>query len=193
MRFLTIILVLSVFTLGFGVGGMLAANLPTSEPILDTHTVVHRGLVSEEVHAQPEEEEVLSAQASTPDFGLPPEQASPKDRIMESAIDMRQDGVFINIQDPQWAVFADTNSMDPVFDSGHHAIQIVPRSTDEIEVGDIISYDSPMGFSVIHRVKRIGQDNDGWYCIVQGDNNPAPDPIKVRFNQITRVVVAVIY
>ena len=33
----------------------------------------------------------------------------------------------------------------------------------------------------------------GWYCIMKGDNNPEPDPGRVRFSQLRRVVVAIIY
>lgn len=195
MKLTAMLLVLSVFAVGFGIGGMMAIQLPTADPVVETHTVLHRGLTSHTVQAEPldTEDTELSAVASTPDFGLASEQDSPWDRIPEQNIEMRSDGVFISLANPQWAVFADTNSMDPVFDQGHHAIQAIPQSEDEIHVGDIISYRSPMGFSVIHRVQKIGRDNNGWYAIVKGDNNPAPDPIKVRFDQITRVVVALIY
>jgi len=194
MKFTAMVLVLSVFAVGFGIGGMIAIQLPTQDPILDTHTVLHRGLTTQSVQATTiDAEPELRATTSTPDFGLASEQGSPWDRIPEQNIEMRSDGVFIKLANPQWAVFADTNSMDPVLDQGHHAIQQVPASEEDIHVGDIISYKSPMGFSVIHRVQRIGRDDSGWYAIVKGDNNPAPDPLKVRFDQITRVVVALIY
>lgn len=195
MRIITVLLLLSIFTIGFGTGGLIALNIPTDQPVLETKTVMHRGIVTNSLQAQPAEEKVLQATTTqiTPNNGLTLERDSPFDRIAEQDIEMHQDGVFIKLNEPQWAVFADTNSMDPVFDQGHHAIQIVPKTKEEVHVGDIISYRSPMGFSIIHRVTKTGYDDKGWYAIVQGDNNNTPDPEKVRFEDITRVVVAVIY
>jgi Fe-S-cluster formation regulator IscX/YfhJ len=42
-------------------------------------------------------------------------------------------------------------------------------------------------------VIETGEDSNGWYAIFKGDNNPIRDPSKVRFSQIRRIVVAVIY
>jgi len=42
-------------------------------------------------------------------------------------------------------------------------------------------------------VMQVDYDNLGWYAIVKGDNNPRPDPNKVRFNQIKRILVMIIY
>ena len=44
-----------------------------------------------------------------------------------------------------------------------------------------------------HTLKEIGYDEDGWYATMKGDNNPYTDPGKVRFDQIERLVVAIIY
>jgi len=84
--------------------------------------------------------------------------------------------------------------MDPVLDEKANAIEIIPKSNNNIHVGDIISYKSDYADgTIIHRVIRIGNDEKGWYCIVKGDNNQSPDPGKIRFNQIKRVLVAIIY
>jgi hypothetical protein len=120
------------------------------------------------------------------------ERDSPHDWIKEQDITLYKDGVSIDIQNPQWAVFADTNSMDPIIDAGAHAIEIVPKTPDEVHVGDIVSYQSGSS-TIIHRVIKTGYDNDGWYAEFKGDNNPIKDPNKVRFHQIRRIVVAVIY
>lgn len=119
---------------------------------------------------------------------------SPFDRISEEHIKIYSDRVIIYINNPEWAGFDDTNSMDPVIDKGANAIQIIPESTDDIHVGDIISYESEYADGVIiHRVISIGSDEEGWYCIAKGDNNPSQDPGKIRFNQIKKVLVAIIY
>ena len=83
--------------------------------------------------------------------------------------------------------------MDPVFDSESHLIQEVPLAASEINVGDIVSYESPLGFSIVHRVIEIGNDEEGWYAILKGDNNPQPDPWKIRFDMVRRVTVMVVY
>ena len=106
---------------------------------------------------------------------------------------MRPDGVFIRLNNPQWAILADTNSMDPVFDAGSHLIQAFPTSAADIQVGDIVSYESPLNFVIVHRVIEIGNDDNGWYAIMKGDNNPRADPWKIRFDWVRRVTVMVVY
>lgn len=120
------------------------------------------------------------------------ERSSPQDRIPEQDIEVYPDRVIINLEGAQWARFADTNSMDPIIDRGTNAIQIAPKSMDDVEVGDIISYQSGERI-IIHRVIEKAIDEQGWYVIAKGDNNPTADATKVRFEQITRVLVAVIY
>lgn len=82
--------------------------------------------------------------------------------------------------------------MLPVLGPGANALQVIPRTPDEIRVGDIISF-SFNGKIVSHRVISIGEDSQGWYAITQGDNNPDPGPLLVRFEQIDRVLVAILY
>lgn len=119
---------------------------------------------------------------------------SPQDHISEEQIRVYNDRVIIMIEDPKWASFTDTNSMDPVIDYGSNAIEIIPDGTSDIQPGDIISYE--IGYAegaIIHRVTSTGYDEEGWYCKVKGDNNPFSDPGKVRFEQVRRVVVGIIY
>jgi len=123
-----------------------------------------------------------------------PEQASPADRIKEDQIHVYPNRIVIDLPDAEWASFTDTNSMDPVLDAGANAIELVPKSADQIHVGDIVSYESLYATgTIIHRVVEIGNDTDGWYCRMKGDNLQDMDPGKVRFSQIKRVVVAIIY
>ncbi len=122
------------------------------------------------------------------------ERPSPFTRIGEEQIKVYSDRVVIYLKNPEWATFTNTNSMDPVLDDGAYAIQVVPKSEDEIHVGDIVSYNSSLVDGIIiHRVISIGNDEKGTYYIVKGDNNPSPDPERVRFSQITRLVVVVVY
>jgi len=122
------------------------------------------------------------------------ERPSPADRIKEEQIRVSNENVIINIKGAEWASFTDTNSMDPVIDSEAHAIEVIPSSEDDIQVGDIVAYNSEYAEgSIIHRVVYKGEDEQGTYFVMKGDNNPTSDPGKVRFSQIKRVVVAIIY
>ena len=124
--------------------------------------------------------------------GFNSERQSPSDLIKENQIHVYEDRIVLDIEGAVWSRFTDTNSMDPILDTGANAIEIVPKSAADIHVGDIASYDSEYG-TVIHRVVSTGFDADGWYAVFKGDNNAMPDPGKVRFDQIRRVVVALIY
>jgi hypothetical protein len=122
------------------------------------------------------------------------ERPSPKDRVAENQILVTNDKVVINLKDAQWASFTDTNSMDPVIDGEANAIEIAPKSEDDVQVGDIVSYISEYSDGIIiHRVAGKAKDDKGTYFTMKGDNNPANDPGRVRFSQIKSVVVAIIY
>ena len=122
-----------------------------------------------------------------------PERASPKDRIKESQIHVLNNRVIIDLENAEWATFTDTNSMDPIFDQGSNAIEIVPQKEEDLQVGDIISYESEFAEgTIVHRITELGNDGS-WYARVKGDNIDFEDPGKIRFNQIQRVVVAIIY
>jgi signal peptidase I len=122
------------------------------------------------------------------------EVASPSSWITEDQIGVYSQRVILDIEDPQWAVFTDTHSMEPVISSRSYAIEVVPKSADQINVGDIISYKSEYADGIIiHRVIDKQIDSEGTYFILKGDNNPTQDPGKIRFSQVQRVVVAIIY
>ncbi|MBU0666686.1 MAG: hypothetical protein ABIC91_07355 [Nanoarchaeota archaeon] len=127
-------------------------------------------------------------------FDASPERASPSDWIKEEQIEVWNDRIVIDLKGAYWAAFTNTNSMDPIIDEHANAIEIVPENEAQIEVGDIVSYESEYADgTIIHRVIYKGQDEKGTYFIMKGDNNPSSDPGKIRFNQIKRVLVAIIY
>ena len=121
-----------------------------------------------------------------------PELSSPSNWIKEDQIKVYNDGVVLDILNPTWAKFTNTNSMDPFIDEDSNAIEILPNNPNDINAGDVISYRSSSGV-IIHRVIEKGFDDLGIYYIVKGDNNSIRDPFKVRFNDVEGVVVAVIY
>ncbi|MEK6867463.1 MAG: signal peptidase I [Nanoarchaeota archaeon] len=117
---------------------------------------------------------------------------SPEDHITEEQIKVYDDRVVLDVDDPIWSSFTDTNSMDPLLDVGANGIEIKPQFEDDISVGDVISYKSGNGV-VIHRVIEIGTDEEGTYYIVKGDNNPIADKEKIRFEDIQGILIAVVY
>lgn len=123
---------------------------------------------------------------------LPTLKATPGNWVSEDKIKVYDDKVVLNIQGAEWSKFSDTGSMEPVFGSKSHSIELKPKSIDEIKIGDIVSYDSSFG-TIIHRVIEKGVDSQGVYFIMKGDNNPTNDPEKVRFEQIQRILIAIIY
>jgi len=121
------------------------------------------------------------------------ERLSPADHIKEDQIRVEGDKVIITIKNAKLARFADTNSMDPLLDAESNAIQIVPQSPEDIHLGDIISYNSKGGDIIIHRVVEISEDEEGIFYITKGDNNPRPDNELIRFWQVRRITVGIIY
>lgn len=119
-------------------------------------------------------------------------QPGPADRIAERQIEVYGNRIVLDIQQAQWARFTDTKSMEPILHAGANAIEVVPESMDDIQVGDIVSYRHDDGW-IIHRVVHKGEDERGPYLIMKGDNLPTSDPGRVRFDQVKSVVVAVIY
>lgn len=122
------------------------------------------------------------------------ERPSPHDIVPEKDIHVFSNKVVINLDDPEWAKFTDTNSMDPVIDEGANAIQIVPDKPEQVQVGDIISFSTKYEPGVIiHRVIETGNDEQGWYAVTKGDNNAYRDPGKRRFSDVKKLLVAIVY
>jgi hypothetical protein len=120
--------------------------------------------------------------------------ASPSDHLDESGIKVYKDRVVLDVQDAIWAQFTPTNSMNPVLSEKANAIEVVPKSSDDVQEGDIVAYKSRYADGIIiHRVIKKGADQLGTYYIVKGDNNPKADPGLVRFEDIKSVVVGIIY
>jgi hypothetical protein len=120
-----------------------------------------------------------------------PELSSPQGRVGWDQITVAKDGVYIELPYATLVALADTNSMDPTLDAEAKVISVKPGSPDEIAVGDIVSYKSGDRV-IIHRVIETGADDDGWFAVTKGDNNPIGDG-KVRWEQVRNVVVGIIY
>jgi hypothetical protein len=126
-------------------------------------------------------------------FGYSNEIQSPNDWITDSDIKVYQDKVIINVENTRYVGIANTNSMDPFIDENTNVLEILPENLNDIQVGDIISFEIETGDVYIHRVVNKGYDEQGLYFITKGDNNPSVDPIVVYPDQILGVVAIVIY
>lgn len=91
-----------------------------------------------------------------------------------------------------WGRVQDTLSMVPVFDNGHHTIEIKNPKPESLHVGDIVSY-LKKDLRIIHRIARIGWDEKGWFATAKGDNLAENDLEKIRPEQIIGVVIAIVY
>lgn len=138
---------------------------------------------------------IEQAQETIDLFTEPADIPSPSDTIQPNQIHVLSDRVEITISGVIPAVFTDTNSMDPVIDIGTTALELPVTDPNTIQVGDIVSYESPLapGTTIIHRVVEIGEDEQGLYFIFKGDNNPTTDPGKVRPEQLKRKVIGLLY
>ncbi len=125
---------------------------------------------------------------------LPQGKDSPANRISEADIKVYNQRILIEVEDAILARFTDTRSMEPVIDKNSNAIEIKPQSMNEIKKGDIISYKSAFSkYNVLHRVVEKGFDEQGPYLRAKGDNLDYVDPEKIRFEQVDRVVVGILY
>ncbi len=118
---------------------------------------------------------------------------TPASRVSREDILLKQDEIIIRIDNPVSTSIADTGSMLPLISHDTKVIQIQPSNHSEIQPGDIISFDNGEGRRIIHRVIETGFDEEGWYAVTKGDNALLEDSERVRFSQIRRVLVAIIY
>ena len=81
--------------------------------------------------------------------------------------------------------------MLPILDKGANGLRVVPKSEDDVSVGDIVSFRIG-GVLVVHRVVEKGIDDNGTYFIVKGDANLIGDG-KIRFKDIEYITIGIIY
>jgi hypothetical protein len=130
---------------------------------------------------------VESPFASYPSTGID----APSDFIKEEDIRVFDDRIEIKISDATVSSYEPTGSMKPVLDYGSNGIRIKPRSEEEIQIGDIISF-RYRGLLVVHRVIDKGLDSDGVYFVTKGDGNDFVDG-RIRFSQIEYKTIGLLY
>lgn len=88
-------------------------------------------------------------------------------------------------------------SMTPVINVYDVVLNIRPKSDNDIQIGDIITYisrdPSSSGMTITHRVIEISKDSEGNIeFLTQGDNNSDPDPLYVPYDDVVGVEIAII-
>jgi len=117
-------------------------------------------------------------------------------RVPIEKIRFSPESVTINLPGVTPVTLADTNSMDPIADANAKVLVVKPAVESDLHVGDIIGYHCSTCNEteiVMHRITAIAQDAQGVYYTLKGDNNPEPDPDRVRFTRVVTVVVAIVY
>lgn len=124
-------------------------------------------------------------------FILEPSVNAPHDFISEDQIKVYDDKIILEIENYSLSKYSFTKSMLPIFDSGANGVGIKPKSPEDLNVGDIITFRQD-GNLIVHRIIEKGIDEQGWYFITKGDNNNLDDG-KIRFHEVDSVLVALIY
>jgi len=117
--------------------------------------------------------------------------SAPYDFVDEKQIEILDDKIIINIEGASLGRYAPTGSMLPLLDSGSNGIRIVPKSKEDIHIGDIVTFQEGRTL-IIHRVIDIGTDKEGTYFITKGDNNDINDG-KIRFKNIKYITIGIIW
>lgn len=114
---------------------------------------------------------------------------TPKDRVDEKDIQLRHDKVIIKLSEASLSTLEDANSDSSLFSPGTQGLVMNISSASELKEGDIVSYySSSKGRMVFGRISKIGTDKQGWYAQLYSEGR-----LKIRFNQLNKVVVAVLY
>jgi hypothetical protein len=123
--------------------------------------------------------------------GFVAKEFSPHNIIEEKNILVYEDSVVINLSNYVVSRYNSTKSMVPVIDSNANGIGIRPNSSEDIFVGDIISFYHGEKL-IVHRVIEKGEDEFGDYFITKGDNVNFDDG-KIRFEEIDSILAILIY
>lgn len=124
-------------------------------------------------------------------FGLSENANAPGDWIAKDSIHVYENAIVIDIDDASLSEYAPSGSMKPTLDKDSNGIRIIPKSDEQIKIGDIITFEKENDL-IVHRVIEKGQDENGTWFITQGDNNSGDDG-KIRFSDIRYVTIGVLY
>ena len=116
--------------------------------------------------------------------------ASPSDHITRDNIIITDKFLILSIDNSILVDFKGTGSMEPVLNEYSNGIEIIPKSEDEIKVGDIIVYQNG-NEKIIHRVKYINEENGKKTFVLKGYNDNNEESVK--FTDIKYILIGVLY
>jgi signal peptidase I len=116
---------------------------------------------------------------------------SPSDFIKEDQISFEDGKIIISLDHAVLSRYTNSESMLPILGKDSTGIGIKPNSSDEINVGDIVSFKQDNQI-IVHRIIEKGIDKEGVYFITKGDNSNEKDNM-IRFKDIDSVLVAILY
>lgn len=117
------------------------------------------------------------------------ENSTPGNWINLDEIELTSNGLILNIPNLKLSSYEPTGSMKPVLDYEANGIMIIPENSDQINIGDIVTFGKE---NIVHRVIEKGEDLEGIWFITQGDNNTVADQ-KIRFEDIKYVTIGILY
>jgi len=127
---------------------------------------------------------------------------SPGDFVSKKDINVNSSKILIDLDHLEKQIvlsnYDDSKSMFPLINNDSIGMGFRPDSSEEINIGDIISFWSFADIEnkkrlVVHRVIDKGSDEKGIYFITKGDNNPKKDKQKVRFEEVDSVLIGILY
>jgi len=124
------------------------------------------------------------------------ERSSPNDWVKPESIKYDAERGVLTIESLLLGVsicnVANTGSMDGLMDYGHNVILIDHFDIDRLSVGDIVAFQVYTNL-VLHRIVKIGDDNQGRYYRTRGDNCIDDDPYILRDEHIKQLCIGIIY
>lgn len=124
------------------------------------------------------------------------ERPSPTGTIPQSSVERYSDRIVIKQPGLRLVQnIADTNSMDPLFDTKHTLIVRGRESfnDNDLKKGEIIVYMNELGDLISHRIIKVDADANGNIYTCEGDNNNTPDTCIIRYANIKYLVVGIVY
>ena len=116
---------------------------------------------------------------------------APGNWIKQQDISVYDNAIVINIENASLGKYASTGSMLPLLDENSCGIRIIPKSEQEINVGDIVTFEQNRKL-IIHRVIEKGKDETGVWFITKGDNSEIADR-KIRFKDIRYITIGILW
>ena len=124
-------------------------------------------------------------------IGFTDNKTQPGNWLNEKDIKIYEDKVVIYVDNAMLSRYGNTGSMIPTLGEYTTGIKIKPENSEQINIGDIITYEKD-NMLIVHRVVDKGEDSKGVYFVTKGDNNSETDG-KVYFKDVRYVTLGLIY